>query len=169
MADWKDIEGYEGLYRVSSCGQIYSIWKKGLKKLQDDKDGYKKVTLYKNGKSKCIAVHRVVAMNFIENPSNKPYVNHIDGNKANNRIENLEWCTQSENELHAHNTGLKNTRTKVTSYIGDIKEKEFESTIEATKWLRDNGYPKASRSSISEVCNNKRKSAYGRIWKNEYR
>ena len=81
MEEWRDIKGYEGLYKISSCGKVYSIWKKSLKTLQDDKDGYKKVTIYKEGKPKCIAVHRLVASNFLEKPDGKDYVNHKDGNK----------------------------------------------------------------------------------------
>ena len=167
MEEWRDIKGYEGLYKISSCGKVYSIWKKSLKTLQDDKDGYKKVTIYKEGKPKCIAVHRLVASNFLEKPDGKDYVNHKDGNKSNNKVDNLEWCTQSENELHAHEAGLKHTRKEVSSYIDGTFEKHFKSTIEATKWLKQNGYENASRSSISEVCNNKRISAYGRVWKYE--
>lgn len=116
---WKDIEGYEGLYQVSTCGNIKSLAKprkngNGRSYIQKEKllkqtftsTGYKKVELYKDGKRKGFKVHRLVAIAFIPNPDNKPEVNHIDGNKINNNIDNLEWVTSSENSIHAYETGL---------------------------------------------------------------
>ena len=116
---WKDIEGYEGLYQVSTCGNIKSlakprkngngrcyIQKEKLLKQSFTSTGYKKVELYKDGKRKSFKVHRLVAIAFISNPDNKPEVNHIDGNKINNNIDNLEWVTSSENTIHAYETGL---------------------------------------------------------------
>ena len=116
---WKDIEGYEGLYQVSTCGNIKSlakprkngngrcyIQKEKLLKQSFTSTGYKKVELYKDGKRKSFKVHRLVAIAFIPNPDNKPEVNHIDGNKINNNIDNLEWVTSSENTIHAYETGL---------------------------------------------------------------
>lgn len=116
---WKDIEGYEGLYQVSTCGNIKSLAKprkngNGRSYIQKEKllkqsfttTGYKKVELYKDGKRKSFKVHRLVAIAFIPNPDNKPEVNHIDGNKINNNIDNLEWVTSSENSIHAYETGL---------------------------------------------------------------
>ena len=116
---WKDIEGYEGLYQVSTCGNIkslaksrkngngrYYIQKEKLLKQSFTTTGYKKVELYKDGKRKSFKVHRLVAIAFIPNPDNKPEVNHIDGNKINNNIDNLEWVTSSENSIHAYETGL---------------------------------------------------------------
>ena len=115
---WKDIEGYEGLYQVSTCGNIKSlpkvrrngtgtyIQKERLLKPSNTSTGYKKVELCKDGKRKGFKVHRLVAIAFIPNPDNKPEVNHIDGNKINNNIDNLEWVTSSENSIHAYETGL---------------------------------------------------------------
>ena len=116
---WKDIEGYEGVYQVSTCGNIKSlakprkngnsrcyIQKEKLLKQSFTSTGYKKVELYKDGKRKSFKVHRLVAIAFIPNPDNKPEVNHIDGNKINNNIDNLEWVTSSENTIHAYETGL---------------------------------------------------------------
>ena len=114
---WKDIEGYEGLYQVSTCGNVKSlpkvrrngtgtyIQKERLLKPSNTSTGYKKVELYKDGKRKSFKVHRLVAIAFIPNPDNKPEVNHIDGNKINNNIDNLEWVTSSENTIHAYETG----------------------------------------------------------------
>ena len=92
---WKDIPGYEGKYQASSLGRIRS--KRGVLKLRDN-FGYQRVMLYGlKGGRKSLSVHRLVAKTFIPNPNNYPQINHIDENKSNNRIDNLEWCTQSQN------------------------------------------------------------------------
>lgn len=111
MEIWKDIEGFEGIYKINTFGEVYSfIYNKKLKPY-DSKSrfhkGYLKVRLYKNGKHYECTIHRLVACMFIENPENKPDVNHKDGNKLNNYVENLEWCTKSENIIHAFKTNLK--------------------------------------------------------------
>ena len=114
---WKDVEGYEGLYQVSNLGNVKSlsfgarnIRKSNvhkLLKLSPTNCGYYKVQLYKNGKAKMMYVHRLVATAFIPNPEEKPQINHIDGNKANNASFNLEWASCSENQRHAISTGLR--------------------------------------------------------------
>ena len=107
----KPIEGYEGLYEIDSSGIIYSIVttssrRKGPVKLQENRTGHLRVNLYdKNGKHKKYFVHRLVAKAFIPNPDGKPIVNHIDCNIKNNSVENLEWCTQSENIQYSYNLG----------------------------------------------------------------
>ena len=119
---WKDIEGYEGLYQVSTCGNVKSlpkvrrngtgtyIQKEKLLKPSNTSTGYKKVELCKDGKRKSFKVHRLVAQAFIPNPENKREVNHIDGNKHNNNVNNLEWVTSSENKLHAFEMHLNPTK-----------------------------------------------------------
>lgn len=121
METWKDIEGYEGLYQVSDYGNVRSLdhtakTKTGkdvlvtgtVKKLSRTKDGYLQVCLIHGKKQKMCRVHRLVALAFIQNPDSKPEVNHIDGCKTNNNVENLEWCTGEENREHAIKTGLVN-------------------------------------------------------------
>lgn len=100
----KEIENYSN-YLVSDDGRIFN--KKGHEiKQRLNRDGYPTIFLWKNNKGTCYCVHRRVAIAFISNPENKPCINHKDGNKANNTLDNLEWCTYSENLRHAIDTGL---------------------------------------------------------------
>ncbi len=97
---WKDVVGYEGLYKVSNKGRLYSIKRKRKMNPTISKNGYKRVKLYINGKFKTVFVHRIVAKAFLNNPENYPVVNHLDENKLNNNVENLQWCTQKQNVNH---------------------------------------------------------------------
>jgi hypothetical protein len=101
---WKPVRGFEGLYMVSQLGGVYST--RNRRHLNPTKTGYATVTLCKNGKSTSRTVHRLVAEAFLPNPGNLPIVNHKDGNKQNNRLENLEWCTQKANVAHAIKMGV---------------------------------------------------------------
>ena len=119
---WKDIEGYEGLYQVSNYGRVKSlpkihkttknynklgyITKEKILKQRKTQRGYFLVTLYKEQKSKSLYVHRLVVNMFISNKDNKPCINHKNGDKKDNKVTNLEWCTYSENMIHAYATSL---------------------------------------------------------------
>jgi hypothetical protein len=115
---WKEIKDYEGLYQISNLGRVKSLEKKvGFRKRKEkilkqhfDKDGYVKVYLCKNSKVKFLSVHRLIAQAFIPNPDELPQINHKDENKANNKIENLEWCTCKYNI----NYGTRTKRQKET-------------------------------------------------------
>lgn len=115
---WKDIIGYEGLYQVSSLGRVKStgtVWngwvyhkkKETIRKSNANvKNGYHSLCLSKDSKVKRHYVHRLVGESFIDNPLNKPQINHLDGNKNNNKVDNLEWVTRKENVQHAIKNGL---------------------------------------------------------------
>lgn len=110
---YKDVVGYEGLYQVSNLGNVKSFKKDKngvLLKPGKNTSGYLFVILYKNINKKCITIHRLVMLSFKKNISNKLEINHINGVKYDNRIENLEWCTSSENQLHAYKIGLKTAK-----------------------------------------------------------
>lgn len=103
---WKDIQGYEGLYQISNHGRIYSVRYNRFRKPKVDKYGYMTISIGKDSNLCHFFVHRLVANAFVPNPNDFPEVNHIDGNKANNSADNLEWCDHYTNIRHAYNTGL---------------------------------------------------------------
>ena len=192
MEIWKDIEGYEGLYQVSNLGNVRSLDRikkqfnhngiatirykgKLLKKRIQKGTGYNTITLYDNNSNpKIKSVHRLVAETFIPHPNNYPVINHKDGNKLNNEVDNLEWCTISYNVKHAYKIGLAKVKKlygKENPKAKKVKQYDLEnnfiklwhSIIDASKEL------KIDSSSITAVCRNKRKTAGGYIWKYEGR
>lgn len=120
MENWKDIIGFEGKYQVSDHGRVKALrktvrYKDGRAYTYEEKvlsqksnpNGYQHLNLFiSTGNAKSIDVHRAVAFAFIPNPESKREVNHINGNKADNRVDNLEWCTSKENKAHGFLTGL---------------------------------------------------------------
>lgn len=105
MEIWKDIEGYEGKYQISSLGIVKNILTNKIISPRNYGRNYQHVWLCKNGIKKSPAIHRLVAQAFIPNPENKPQVGHGDNNPSNNSLENLEWCTGKENMLHCKKEG----------------------------------------------------------------
>lgn len=112
---WKDIPGYEGLYQASTLGKISNSRGRTLKE-NLIKKGYYHITLYKSGIPKTFKLHRLIAFTHIYNPNNFAQINHINGVKTDNYIENLEWCDHSHNQLHAYKTGLNKARRGVASH-----------------------------------------------------
>jgi len=115
---WKDIKGYEGYYQISNMGNVKSlehtvtksngvvqIRKERIMNKRESTDGYYIAKLNMNNHSKSIAIHRLVAQHFIPNPDNLPEVNHIDTNRKNNRVDNLEWCTHKDNVRYSADKG----------------------------------------------------------------
>jgi hypothetical protein len=170
---WKPVKGYEGLYEVSSLGRIKSLSKRidpgkchrtypeKLIKPGKDGNGYLRVVLSDvNHKSKTHKLHRLVAEAFIPNPEKLPVVNHKDGNKANDRVDNLEWVSISDNLKHAYKNGLKS--------VNGAKNPAAKLTAEQVVFIkahfipRDNEYGcvalskkfNVHRKTISRVVNN---------------
>ena len=161
---WKNIKGYEGLYQISNLGNVKSFKNKNEKLLkpQADKNGYLRLGLRKENNRKFYSIHRLVAQHFIDNPSNKKQVNHIDGDKTNNVVSNLEWVNPVENTQHAWNNGLcetcrESSRIRCKKYGKSVicitTGKVFISASEAGRVTNINP------SSISNCCRGGLKSA----------
>lgn len=178
---WKPVKGFEGLYEVSNTGYV-----KSLKRTVDTYNGEKRVfnerilklhsskltkrhpkpmyhiELWKDNKRTVKMIHRLVAETFIPNPDGKPEVNHKDGNRAHNSVDNLEWVTSSENSLHAYRTGLaksKNCKPIVGENKITHKKVYFGSTEEAARVL--DGNPCAIRAALK----GRSASSCGYYWK----
>lgn len=157
---WKDIDGYEGLYQISSHGRVKSVnritsngrnIKERILKFEIDKGGYLRLNLSKNGKREKFKAHRLVALHFIPNPEKKPEVNHTKGDKFNNYYKDLEWHTRQENIEHSFEEKLHSKpRKKVYCQELDIV---FDSIMEAKRKLN------IDNSSISKCCKGKAKYA----------
>lgn len=168
--EWKDIQGYEGLYQVSNLGRVKSLERitkiPNAKRIEKEKirklgtrNGYFVINLMKNNKRKSFQVHRLVAEAFIDNPQDKPFVNHIDYNKKNNNVYNLEWCTQKENVHHSiknmkhrHKTNYSNTGEQYISYRENTKK--YRITIDKKEYKSCNTLKEAIKKR-DEILNEK--------------
>lgn len=166
---WKDIKDYEGLYQVSNLGNVKSlkfrnkmtIFERERLLTPKNNKGYLRVRLSKNNKQRTYSIHRLVANSFIPNNENKPCVNHINGNKKDNRPENLEWCSYSENEQHSRKVlgKIPINRKKVNKYdLNGNFIAQYNSIAEASESIG------RSYSLISSCCNKHIKKAYGYKW-----
>lgn len=180
---WKDIYfidngiiyDYRGLYQVSNFGRVKSFPRQGthineehILILGKNHKGYLQCILTKKSKRNNFMVHRLVAKMFISNPEDKTQINHIDGNKENNCVSNLEWCTNGENGKHAWTNGLRTKKygkenksaKKVVQYSLDMKQiKVWSSIIDIERELGFNNR------NICACCRNKRPTAYGYVWR----
>lgn len=164
---WKDIENYEGLYQVSNLGNVKSFPRNGTIKQERilkqtiDNNGYLIVGLHKNNKAKKVCVHWLVANAFIPKEKEHKVINHIDGNKLNNKLFNLERCTQSHNVKESYRLGLEvpPNEKKVLQY--DLQGnfiKEWESGSKASRQLN------LPQTSISACCRKLKKQVGGFVW-----
>lgn len=161
IEEWRDIEELGGVYQVSNLGRIKSKPREGTKGgiiKQFLIDRYMKVHLYNNGIRGFYFIHRLVAKAFIPNPDNKPQVNHINGNRYDNRAINLEWTTSQENIRHSYDNGLRKTRKVAQIKNGSIVKVWFNARRASVEL----GIPYPN---IWYVLNGKNKIAGGFEWK----
>jgi len=157
MEIWQDVVGWEGKYWVSSFGNIKNS-KKVLSKVKISRDNYYKTILCSNNKRKAYSIHRLVAISFIPNPENKCCVNHKNGDKLDNRVENLEWVTLKENVKHALETGLSKIRGS-DNKCSKLKEEDVLKIFDS----KEVGATLAVKFNIS--ISTIRAIKTGRIWK----
>lgn len=159
---WKPINGTNEKYYISNLGRVYSSKSNKIMKTPKDGRGYINCNIRLEGKSINIKIHRVVAEHFINNEFGKREVNHIDGDKTNARVDNLEWVTTKENNNHARNTGLHTSDgdKAVNQIKNGIIINTFKSISEASRVTGIN------RSNINQCCLNhsKYKTAGGYEW-----
>ena len=179
MEIWKNIKGYDGIYKISNYGRVKNIKIYGHYHIRNNKIykdytyihkykqfrqnkvlkfisntyGYLFVNLYKNNKSKMHTIHNLVAQHFIPNINNKEQINHIDGDKKNNHVSNLEWCTNSENIKHAYDNNLMNSDhiRKPIKIIKDDFNKTFNSITDGSKYLN---------CTVANLCTGVKKGKY---------
>ena len=187
---WKDIKGYEGIYQVSTLGRVKRLagvieTERGPRRLPERYKkavmiaGYLYYSLYINDIEERCAAHRLVASAFIPNPENKPHVNHLNGIKADNRVENLEWCTRSENMQHALKTGLweqydrhgeknpmygKHHSQDAKQKIADVHRGTHHSEETKKKMSETRHNMKLSEVHKQRIGENARRSNTGRKW-----
>ena len=166
---WCPIKGYEGLYEVSDQGRVRSLkfGKERILKPSRNTNGYLLVGLRKNGEKKTYKVHRLVVQTFIPNPDNLQEINHIDEDKTNNKVQNLEWCDRKSN----CNYGNRNKRISEKMTNGKLSKLVLQYSLDwkfIKEWKslhdveRNLGY---SSGNISCCCTGRRKNAYNFIWR----
>lgn len=150
---WKDIKSYKGKYQVSNLGNVYSFKTNRILKPAVNRHGYKLVGLCKNGKLKSCKPHRLVAESFLPNKDKTLQVNHIDGVKTNNRLDNLEWVTRSENVSHAYSLGLMDKRGEL-----NCKSKLKVKDVIKIRELHSKGLkpPEIAKKYCIHICNIRR-------------
>lgn len=183
MEEWRDVVGYEGFYSVSNAGEVFSHITNKILKHNVTPNGYHTVELFRRdgSKSKRLLVHRLVAVSFLPNPNNYTQINHLDENKSNNAVSNLEWCTAKYNMNYGKMAKLRHTHIDYGSQARkEVARKNGKSASRPVDQFDKNGNFIASfksirdaekefgvaNSHISECCKGKRyKTVFGFIWK----
>lgn len=153
---YRDVKGYEGIYQVSNLGNVKSVRNNKILKQTNHRYGYKLVSVSVGGKHKELTVHRLVAQAFIPNESKLRDVNHIDGNKTNNNVENLEWVSHSDNIKHSYNV-LKQRRN-------DVSVKCVETGVIYPSCKAASELTGINKCSINHVINGIARKAGGYTW-----
>ena len=170
MERWKVVEGTDGLLEVSTFGRVRSNMRDGrILKATPDNKGYMRLHVTIKRERKAFKIHRLVAEAFIPNPDNKPQVNHIDGDKSNNAVSNLEWVTSKENAQHALRTGLWKSNMAATKKRNKLKIMPIIATnIETGQQIHFESIGSAERAldtrHITDVLKGKRRQAKGYIF-----
>lgn len=168
--EWREVVGYEGIYEVSNTGEVRTKegktthserhgvrhWKQRTLKQRISKDDTCRVTLYKGKKDRTWLVHRLVAKAFIPREEEKNYINHLDGNRLNNHVSNLEWCDHKENNNHAFDNDLIRTGRKIVLVDKETRKTHyFRSMAKADEFLGNHkGYLSANiKNGINELDN----------------
>lgn len=163
--EFKDIPGWEGMYQAGNHGTVRSLdrivvsctgkayHRKGKIMPQHyNEDGYRVVYLTRNGRDRTLGVHRAMALAFIPNPDNKPMVNHLNAKRDDNRLDNLEWCTNAENIKHSFNLGISDNR-------GD-KHPRRVLTMEMVRQIRNELATGKTPQEVADIVGTKRRNVY---------
>ena len=161
---WKDLKGYEGYYQVSSMGRVRTLdrvirksdgttqKRRGkISKLGSDKNNYNTINLWKDGKATFSRVCRLVAQTFLENPENKPTVNHKNGVRNDDRVSNLEWMTYSENSQHSFDTGLQENLKGEEHHFAKLSEEDVVFIRESYKCKKYNQMELSKMFNVGQV------------------
>lgn len=167
IEEWKEIQGYDGKYKISTFGRVYSHLTNKMLTPKINNNGYCGIELFKNGTRKMFLIHRLVALHFIDNKNPSfNVINHKDKNPKNNKVDNLEWCDQKYNcnysydEIYGNKNGIKKSKNKDThkSIIRVSDNAIFDNSLQLKHLYGHN------QTSILECCRGIRKTAYGYQW-----